>query len=136
MIERYLKILKTLAEDHDGASNAKVVAVLLHKGIPVSFGFNQYKSHPFAAKYSKHDEAIFFHAETDCIQKATKKLSESELKKCTLIVCRVKQDLKGNYLFGNAKPCSGCSKCIDRYNLKKVVYTIDSTKFEYGVISR
>ena len=39
-----------------------------------------------------------------------------------------------NWTWGNSKPCQGCSKCIDKYNIKRVVYTTNETN-HYGVIT-
>lgn len=126
MIERHIASLKLIAEDVVPVSKARLAAMILYKGKAVAYGFNQWKTHPFAAKYSKHDEAIFLHAETDAILKASKRLTSVELKKTTLIVCRVRQDANFNSCFGIAKPCVGCAKCIDDYEIKRVIYTLSS----------
>lgn len=123
--------LKPIAEDVAPVRNAKLSAMLVYKGKIVSVGINQYKSHPFAAKYSKNKDAIFLHAEADCILKASRKLSEHELKKSILYVCRVKHDApkKGKIVFGKAKPCCGCEECIRAHGIKTVIYTEES---EFG----
>ena len=123
---RHIETLKVVAEDVDPVSNARLAAMILYKGKLVSVGFNQLKSHPFAAKYSKHPEAIYLHAEVDAINKAKKKLTEAELKKSTLIVVRVKKDLKGVVSYGIAKPCPGCAGCIGDHGIKTVIYTENS----------
>jgi deoxycytidylate deaminase len=121
--------LKPIAEDVAPVRNARLSAMLVYKGKIISIGVNQHKSHPFAAKYSKNKDAIYLHAETDCIFKASKKLTESELRKSTLYVCRVKQDSprNGNLIFGKAKPCEGCNECIRAHGIKTVIYTEEST---------
>ncbi len=127
MYEKQINLLATIAEDNDAVSNARVAAMVFYKGSVISIGFNQNKSHPFAAKYSRHPDAIYLHAETDAILKAKKRLSDDELKKATLIICRRKYEENGsNILYGLAKPCCGCAKCIAAHEIKKVVYTLDS----------
>jgi deoxycytidylate deaminase len=121
--------LKPIAEDVSPVRNARLSAMLVYKGKIVSVGVNQLKSHPFAAKYSKNKDAIYLHAEADCILKASKKLTETEMKKATLYVCRVKYNShkNGKIIFGKAKPCEGCENCIRAHGIKKVIYTENST---------
>lgn len=121
--------LKPIAEDVSPVRGARLSAMLVFKGKIVSIGVNQYKSHPFAAKYAKNKDAIYLHAEADCILKASRKLTEAELKKSTLYVCRVKHFSPNNknIIFGKAKPCEGCEECIRAHGIKRVIYTEEST---------
>lgn len=120
---RHIETLKTIAEDVEPVSRARLAAMILYKGKMVSIGFNQSKSHPFAAKYGKHPEAIYLHAEQDAINKAKRKLTEAELRKATLIVVRVKSEHNGKTTFGIAKPCPGCAQCITDHKIRTVIYT-------------
>lgn len=128
-IKRHIDLLKVIAEDVAPVSNAKLAAAVIYRGKIVAVGTNQAKSHPFAAEYSKHPEAIYLHAETDVIYKAKKKLTENELKKSTLIIVRVK-NVKGDMVFGLSKPCEGCAKCISDHEIGTVIYTENSNKNE------
>ena len=127
-IKRQLNILKTIAEDVEPVSNARLAAMVFYKGKPISFGVNLKKTHPFAAKYSKNPDAIYLHAEASAILAAKKRLSDVEMRKATLIVCRVKCDIEGNTNYAIAKPCEGCSKCIEDHGIKTLIYTEDSDK--------
>jgi deoxycytidylate deaminase len=135
-LKRYIEILKPIAEDMEPVSNARLSAMIVYKNRIISIGVNQKKTHPFAAKYSKNPDAIYLHAEAAAILSAKKKLTDAELKKSTLIICRVKYDRKFNTIFGIAKPCSGCEKCIEYYGIKTVIYTEDSDvgKMKYTTI--
>lgn len=126
-VTKNLNILRAIAEDIEPVRNAQLAAMIFYKGRIISIGYNQKKSHPMAAKFSKNPDAIFLHAEVDAVIKALKKLSEAELKRATLIVARVKTDENGKLVFGMAKPCPGCSKCIAAYGIRKVIYTENST---------
>lgn len=117
MKKRILKSLLKEAEDHEPAFRARVVAAVVNKGKIVAIGKNQNKTHPVAARYSKHPEAIYLHAEVDAINKAKRVLKD--FSKAELHVVRMKQD--GS--LGLAKPCSGCSKCIKDEKIHKVFYT-------------
>ena len=117
MKKSILKKLKAEAEDHEPTFRVRIVAAIVHKGKIVAIGKNQNKTHPVAALYSKHEEAIYLHAEVDAINKAKKKLKD--LSKAEMYIMRMKQD--GS--LGLSAPCKGCSKCIEAYGLKKVTYT-------------
>lgn len=125
-IKRHIDILKCVAETMEPVSNARIAAMVVYKKRIISIGVNQKKTHPFAAKYSKNPDAIYLHAEASAILTAKKKLTDTELAKSILIVCRVKYDKQFNTLFGMAKPCSGCEKCIYDHDIQTITYTEDS----------
>jgi deoxycytidylate deaminase len=137
--EKYLTLLEKVAitvpanDRVRSFPRAKLAACVVYKNDIVSFGVNQLKSHPFQAKFSRHEDAIFLHAETDAIKNALRTISIEELSKSTLYVCRVKyHDVrKKQYLRGMSCPCDGCKKAIATFNIKKVVYTCDDGTFEY-----
>lgn len=120
---RHINTLKTVATDLEPVSRARLAAAVIFKGKIVSIGFNQYKTHPFAAKYGRNPDAIYLHAEHDAINKAKRRLTENELKKSTLIVVRVKNENDGKITFGIAKPCAGCAQCISDHKINTVIYT-------------
>lgn len=136
MERRHRKILDTLSKiaiDVKPVSNAKLASAIVYKNDIVSFGMNRKKSHPFHAKYGKNEDCIYLHAETDAIKNALKRISQEELAKSTLYICRVKhpdhQDK--NYIWGLSKPCSGCARAIAAFGIKKVVYTCDDGTYKY-----
>lgn len=128
-ILKHIEMLKVISEDLIPVSKAKIAAMIVYKGKIISIGVCQWKSHPFAVKYAKHPEAIWLHAEVDAIFKAKRKLSETEFKKSTLIVVRTKQNADGAPLYGIAKPCIGCEKCIIDHGIKNVIYTETTNDF-------
>lgn len=125
-ILKIINYLGTIAEDMVPVSNARMAAAVYYKNKLISVGTNQYKTHPFALEYAKNPEARFLHAEADVILKARKRLSERELSKSSLFVVRIKNNQKGDVLFGLAKPCSGCLSCIQDHRIKRVIYTTNS----------
>ena len=127
-IAKRIATLKTIAEDLEPCGNARLAAMILFKNKMVSIGVNQYKTHPFAAKYSKNPDAIYLHAEAAAILSAKKKLTDQQLRKSTLIICRVKNILHGRkyvQMYGTAKPCSGCEQCIKEHGIEKLIYTVE-----------
>jgi len=126
--EKVLDLLSVVAEGLDRNSfstGARLAAAIVYKNRVVSVGINQKRSHPFQAKYSKNEDAIFLHAETHTIRTARRHLTEKQLSKATLYVCRIKhEDGPGTPLiWGLSKPCIGCQRAIATFDLKGVVYS-------------
>ena len=130
---KYINLLSKIATDivNPVGGNARLAACIVYKNDVVSFGVNQMKSHPFQARYGKNTDSVFLHAETAAIKNALKCISVKELEKSTLYICRVKHH--GQLLgFGMSKPCTGCFRCINTFNIPKVIYTLDNGS--YGVL--
>ena len=122
---KHLELLKVIAEDVEPCGNARLAAMVVYKNKVMSIGANRSKTHPFAAKYSKHPEAIYLHAEAAAILAAKRKLTDQQLAKSTLIVCRVKTGHRNKQVYGLAKPCAGCRQCIEDHGIMKTIYTLD-----------
>jgi deoxycytidylate deaminase len=128
-------IIKTLAEVADvseGAAKANIAAAVVYKGDIISIGVNQMKTHPFQYKFRRNNLSIYLHAETHAIQRSLRELSTWELEKSELYVVRTKQQssVNKNRIFGLARPCDGCWRCIEQFNLKRVHYTLDKSGYE------
>lgn len=140
--DRFLNYLEKIAEAIPAAAHnrrgrvlrTRIAACITYKSEIISVGINQLKSHPFQAKFSRHEESIFLHAETDAIKNALKHIDVDQLSKCTLYVCRVKYDeqkSKKVQMRGMCKPCEGCQRAIATFNINKVVYTCDDGSHKY-----
>lgn len=129
---KIINILARIATDIPTPYKTRIAAAVVYRGTVVALGVNQKKTHPFQAKYSKHPESVYLHAETAAIKNSLKFLSAEELSEATLYVCRVKyfDKNKRRMVFGLAQPCPGCLKCIQRFGIGNVVYTIDGSGFE------
>lgn len=129
---KYVNLLAKMAIAVEPVAQARIAAALVYKNDIVSFGICQNKTHPFQAHFGKNKQSIFLHAETDCIKNALRIIDVNDLNKCTLYICRVKfEDHKKNkFLFGLAKPCSGCFRAIVNFNISNVYYTLDNEGFE------
>ena len=140
MTDRNVSILSdlaVLARDIVPVASSRIFAAVYSKNRVISYGWNQMKSHPFQAQWSKNDDAIFWHAETHAIYNALRVYDEDELRKMTLYVSRARRPEDGNlknWIWGNSRPCEGCMSCLTKYNIKRVVYTLDDIG-EYGVIN-
>ena len=121
--EIFYEIFK-LAQAVEPVSGARIAASVVHKGKVVSYGFNHKKSHPFQAKFCKNKDAVFFHAEVHAIKNALQIIDIDDLSKCELYIVRAKRDKNNKkWITGLSKPCSGCQKCIDVFELKNIYYS-------------
>lgn len=130
-ISSTVEFLLQQAQKRQPVRNARVAAGLLFKGELVAAGFNSLKSHPFQKRFGKNEDAIFLHAENDCLINA---LGEhpgilDDLPKCTLLVVRSKKDSSG-WGSGLAKPCIGCQRAIAHFGIKRVYFTNNEGSLE------
>ena len=113
-----------LAQAVEPVRGARIAASVVHKGKVVSYGYNHKKSHPFQAKFCKNTHAVFFHAEVHAIKNALQIIDVDDLSKCELYIVRAKRDKSNRkWITGLSKPCSGCQKCIDLFELKNIYYS-------------
>jgi deoxycytidylate deaminase len=98
---------------------AKHAAALVYKGRVLATGVNKEKTHPLAGRFCKHPEAVWLHAELDCIVKVIHRHGAAVLSDCELYVARV---LKDGSLAASC-PCTGCQRAIEAFGIRKVSYT-------------
>lgn len=129
---KVINILSKLAMTVEGMGSARLASAVVYKGDIISFGVNRKKTDPFQARFGKNKQSIYLHSETDAIKRALRVISQEELSKSTLYVCRVKFEdyFKKKLLFGLAEPCIGCKKAILEFGIKNVVYTLDNEGYE------
>ena len=122
-------ILHTLAKvaAANPAQREKLAAAIVCRNRIISVGMNSMKSHPMAAKYGKNPHAIFLHAEVAAIKNALREIEVDDFTKCDIYITRVKKEkpFTNKYVWGLAKPCSGCERAIAEFGLKRVIYTCD-----------
>jgi hypothetical protein len=130
--------LRLLAIDVVPAARAKVAAAVVIKNDVVVFGSNKIRSHPFQLRFGKNDESAYWHAETNAIYNALKRVQVDELTKASLYVVRVKKPAAGsrNWILGLAKPCRGCEFCIETFGLRRVVYSIEDGYQELPMVTK
>ena len=112
LIEERLITLLDAATAHPPVYRTQIAAAIYHKNKFVALGHNSYKTHPFQARFGRHVDCIYLHAETDVIKNALKYLDIHTIKKSSLYVARIKW-LDGNkkeMVQGLARPCSGCQR--------------------------
>lgn len=125
--EKIWKILEKVAIATEPVSRQRLAACLVYKNEIIAVGFNKRKTHPIAKRFQKHEDAIYLHAEVDCIKNALRQYDEDVIAKSTMYVLRVKRPDDNHQIFirGMAKPCCGCHHAIDQFNIKRVFYTTE-----------
>jgi tRNA(Arg) A34 adenosine deaminase TadA len=97
-----------------------MAAVVIDKrGYYRAYGWNSKKSDPLAAKYGRHPDAIYPHAELAAIKNALRVMEPEELHSCTMYIARV---LK-NGETALAKPCTGCQRALLEFGIGNVEWT-------------
>lgn len=134
---KYFQYLWPIAKAIEPVANCRLAACLVHRNEIISVGVNMKKSHPFMLRFSRHEDAIYLHAETDAIKNALKEYDEEFLRRCKLYVLRVKkpQEYSRHYVTGMAKPCIGCQRALATFNIKECYFSLDSDTpgvFNYG----
>lgn len=117
--KKIVSLLQKVAMTVEPVANARVSAAIIRRSEIIAIGANRPRSHPLQAKFAKHPEAIFQHAEINCIINALSLHKHDDLEKSEIIVARVKRD--GSLAL--AKPCIGCLAAINYYGIKKIHYT-------------
>jgi deoxycytidylate deaminase len=135
--QRIMNFLRRQAIDVKAVKSSRIAAAIAIRNDIISLGHNQKRTHPFQAKYCKHPEAIYLHAETDAISNALNHISKRDLAKATLYIRRVKLRDKDDTEFvdGMSKPCPGCMRAIIAFGIRKVVYSTEEDG-RYGVLTR
>ena len=130
--KKYFDILHRVAETVEPVARQRLAACLVYKNQIISMGINKRKTHPFQRQFAKHEEAIFLHAETDCIVNALRQLDAVDLKKCTMYITRIKKadENAKSYISGLAKPCEGCERALAQFGITNVYYSLDNEGWE------
>jgi len=131
---RNLKIVMDKAITVKPVSGSRMAAAIVYQNNMLTIGYNQTKTHPLMAYYSKNHHAVSLHAEVDAIKNALYTLNVEQLNDCTLYIARARKDptifttVKGKRkdVCGEAKPCAGCMRAIVAFGIKKVIYTTDT----------
>lgn len=118
-LQKIYNVLVNACAIQQRVANTRFAAMVVYKGDCVALGSNQKKSHPFQAQYAKNCEAIYLHAEIDCIKNALRVITVDQLRKSTMYIVRVKADLTP----GLAKPCDGCMRALASFSIKNCYYT-------------
>lgn len=120
------------AWEHAQPGQSKHAAVLVGPYGYRFYGTNKMKTHPLQQRFAKNMEAVFLHAEIDAIVSFLREQPIYELNRYDLYVCRVRWEGR-QQLWGNSKPCLGCRRAIESFDIRSVFYTLDSPRDQLAV---
>jgi deoxycytidylate deaminase len=123
-----LHFLSKVAATNDEYPRARLAAALVKRNKILSVGINRLKSDPLQAKYGRNKDAIFLHAEIHAIKNALRECHSDDIKNSSLYICRVKHpnEKDKSFVWGLAKPCSGCYRAALEFGIKNIVYSTDN----------
>ena len=132
LINQRLEELCDAAEHSPPVYRTQIASGIYLKNKLIAIGHNSYKTHPFQAKFGKHRECIYLHAEIDAIKNALKYIDVLSIKRCSLYVARVKWESTSKKLKiqGLARPCEGCARCIATFGIEEVFFTLDNEGYD------
>lgn len=132
--QKAIDTLVKIASDVAPVRSARIAAAVYIGKDLIALGTNQTKTHTFQQRFQKHSETCYWHAETNAIYNALKRVTIEELERATLYVARVKYDNPDKktkkLIYGMARPCIGCQSCIQWTGIKRVCYTTDEGGLE------
>jgi tRNA(Arg) A34 adenosine deaminase TadA len=128
---KILENLQLMAEDSVPVKHAKFAACIAVRGKIMAFGHNSLRTHPFQMRFGKNEQSPFWHAETNCVFNALKRMHVEDLARASLYVVRVKRPYERSkeWVLGNARPCKGCRSCIFTFGIPTVFYSNEHNGF-------
>ena len=112
------------AQTCEPVARARISAAVYKNGRLLGTGKNSLKTHPFQKMYGKNEHAIHLHAEVAAILKATS--TGEDLSSAMLVVARAKHSgVSQPFVYGLARPCSGCRMAIASVGIKQVYFSCD-----------
>ena len=114
-----MALRRILNEEYSKQIQHRHAAVIVKAGRVLSIGRNRNKTHPESVLVEEGERITkTIHAELDAISRIKNK---EQLRGATIYVAR----LGRNGHPGMSCPCSMCQKLIDKYGLKRAVFTTD-----------
>jgi len=122
-----LKLAMDTACNTPKFAHARICAVLTYRGKVVAIATNNNpRSHPQAARWGRTAHSIYPHAELKAILRAEAD-GFYKWEKATLWIARAADPMNNKHMVpALARPCEGCWRAIEAYQIGNVVWTIDS----------
>lgn len=112
-------LLYRLALQSEQIQSSRHAACIVWKNRLLSVGQAKIKTHPLQAKFASNSKRIYLHAEIDVIVRCINNHGTDILKESDLYILRLS---KGGAV-SMSKPCSGCQRAIEAFQLKSVNWT-------------
>lgn len=124
--DRILHELRCIAEDMPNEKLPRIAAAIVYKKEIVGYGVCCRRSDPLQKRFGRTPDAIYLHAEISAIKNAIKRERNIDfLKQSTLYVARAKI-IGGEFVSGLAKPCVGCQRAINTFEIPRVIWSKDN----------
>lgn len=115
-----------VAIDNPKTFNASIAATLVYRNRKIICTCtNTTKSNPFQKKFSRHQDAIFLHAENSCIVSALRKgIGINQFQDCSLYVAKASESQdKKTFYPSLSKPCIGCQRSIFQFGIGRIYFS-------------
>jgi len=124
--KRRLDMLFNLACDIEPQHKARIIAAIYYGKQRLCVARNRVRTDPFHYSFSQSEHRIHLHAETSAIKQAIQLVGLDKLERCVLYVARAKRGLDGQFQFGLVRPCIGCQRAIQEFNIRECWYTLEN----------
>jgi deoxycytidylate deaminase len=114
-----MTIQKAIKNAENSSYKQRVGAVLTKGNRVLATGYNQLRGHR-SLRSNHWDNAL--HAETHALLVALKRVSIEDIKGSTMFVARIKKDGSS----GLALPCADCFELLQKFQIKRIVFTTNS----------
>lgn len=113
----HIASLITLLQDRPVIAKTRVGAMLVRRKTILSYGFNQYKTHPLQKTFASNPHRLHLHAEIAAIVNASRR--GYSLEGATIFLARI---LK-NGDPAPIHPCPGCAGALHHYGIASIHHT-------------
>lgn len=127
--KRRLESLFNLAAEIEPQHKARIVAAIYYGKQRLCVARNRVRTDPFHYSFSHSLHKIHLHAETSAIKQAIALVGLAKLEYCVLYVARAKI-IQGQFHYGLVKPCVGCQRAIQEFNIRECWYTLEQGSME------
>jgi hypothetical protein len=134
IVERMFILCNNEITPFKGNNTAKLLSYLFTNKLEfVAGGVNSYrKTSPlqYSFFHDFREKAIFVHSEIQCLKNSLRNKGHRDnilngRGKYMMIIVRSKKNSRGIPVYGVSLPCVGCRNALKKFNIKKVIYTLD-----------
>lgn len=132
--EKIFDLLFSEATSLEPIFDSCIVAGLVRRGRLLITQRNLKKTHPLAARWSKHPEAVHLHAEAGLILRASLEgMTMEQIAECDVLIARAMylDRTRAVKVRGLARPCIGCIGLLAHYRVKRVGWTTRISGHEF-----
>lgn len=114
----FIRMAANISKNLTHVLRSKHAAILVDRRKIVSIGVNKTKTDPLQREYARKPNLSYIHAEIDCFKNVLPK----SMNHVTLYVVRTDE----KHHWRESCPCEGCERAIRKFNIHRVIHTINS----------